>query len=350
MNKIRVLIVDDSFVMRTLLAEILNVDPEIEVVGMARDGETAIKEAKRLKPDAILMDYLLPKIDGAQATEQILKSENHPPAIIMISAFTKEGAEVTLKSLRLGVADFVLKPSGEVSLDIGKVRVEIISKIKIAVHARILKFHRIKEKKVKKIEGNSENVSAIVVIGASTGGPPLIENILEKFPSDFGATILVVQHMPKHFTETFSERINKISPLVVREAQEGETIKTSHAFIAPGNMQMEIEKVKKIKNICLKINLIQELKSCHSCPSIDVTMISLAYARPSKIIGVILTGMGEDGLKGMKAIKAVGGHTIVQDPKTAAVDSMPKAVIEAKLADEVLPPEKIAEKIMELIR
>ncbi|MDA2921773.1 chemotaxis response regulator protein-glutamate methylesterase [Patescibacteria group bacterium AH-259-L07] len=346
-NTIKVLIVDDSFFMRKLLRELLNSDAEIEVVGEAKDGVMAIEEAARLKPDVITMDYNMPKMDGAEATEKILSGSEPLPVVIMLSAYVREEAEEAFKSLRAGAVDFVLKPSGELSLDIDKVKQEIITKIKVAARAHVRK-HKVLKIKARKKKPRKETAAKAVIIGASTGGPPVVEDIIAGMPSNFSAAVLVVQHMPEHFTKTFAERLNKVSKIPVKEAEEGDIIKAGRVFIAPGGYHMKIEKMDTGKVFENVVHLTKELPKHGLRPAIDVLMFSAAHSYVNQTIGVVLTGMGDDGREGMRAIKTVHGHTIVQDPETAVVDFMPKAVIEEGLADEILPPSEIAEKIIEL--
>ncbi|MEK7453108.1 MAG: chemotaxis response regulator protein-glutamate methylesterase [Patescibacteria group bacterium] len=355
-KKIRVLIVDDSFFMRKLLIEILSSSNEIEVIGSAKNGLEAISEAKRLKPDVITMDYQMPNMNGAQATEEILKDSESFPAVIMLSAFTKEEAEETFESLRAGAVDFIVKPSGELSLDINKLKDKIIARIKMAAMAHVKKRKVLDEivqksfiKGKKRDDDIEESSVKIVVIGASTGGPPVIEDIIITFSQNFSAPILIVQHMPEHFTKSFAERLNKVSKIPVKEAEEGDLVRAGQIFIAPGGFHMKVQ--KRDDNKLEKFIHLTKEPAIHGLrPSIDVLMNSVAHNYVNQIIGVILTGMGSDGMEGMRAIKTVYGHTIVQAPETAVIDSMPRAVIDSGLADYILPPEEIMKKIVELSR
>ena len=346
-NKIRVLIVDDSFFMRKLLREILDSDSEIEVIGEAKNGAEAIGEASRLKPDVITMDYKMPKLNGAQATEKILEGPEPLPVIIMLSAYARKEAKETLKILRAGAVDFILKPSGELSLDIDKIKEEIIRKIKIASRAKIQRHKPLRIKEKKSIKERKSAIK-VVIIGASTGGPPVLENIISKLPSSLAAAVLVIQHMPAHFTKIFAERLSEISEIPVKEAEENDIIKIGQVIVARGGFQMKIKEENDGKISKKMIYLTKEPGKYGLCPSIDVSMLSASRVYFNQIVGVILTGMGEDGLEGIKAIKAVHGYVIVQEPVTAVIDSMPKAIIKNGLADEILPPDKIAQRIVEL--
>ena len=351
-RKIRVLIVDDSFFMRKLIRDLLSIDSEIEVVGEAKDGIEAVEEAARLLPDVILMDYSMPQMSGVEATGKILERPDPLPVILMLSAYTTEGADETLESLRAGAVDFISKPSGELSLDIEKVKEEIILKVKKLALVQVRKFEKIKIVKKTKNQKISSNkvIAKVIVIGASTGGPPVLEDILSRMPANLNAILIIVQHMPKRFTETFAKRLDKISPLFVKEAEDGEVLKTGMAYVAPGGTHMKIEKGEKdnASRTDMVVRLTREPLEYGIWPAIDVSMMSAANYYPYEIMGIILTGMGDDGLEGMRAIKAVKGHTIVQDPATAVVGSMPKAVIEEGLADEILSPDEIAKRIIEL--
>lgn len=351
-DKIRVLIVDDSFFMRKLIREILSSDPEIEIIDDAKDGVEAIGKAARLEPDVIIMDYNMPQMNGAEATQKILGKVEKLPVILMLSAYTTEGAEATLECLRAGAVDFIAKPSGELSLDIDKVSEEIITKVKKLAQAQVKKFEKIKsfKKSKKPLVKIEKKGTKIIVIGASTGGPPILEDIFANLPEDLNAVIIVVQHMPKYFTETFAKRLDKVSPLFVKEAERGEVLKAGMAFIAPGGYHTKIEKRKKENDLDFEmvINLTKEPIEYGFWPSIDVSMMSVAQYYPYGIIGILLSGMGGDGVEGLRAIKSVNGHNIVQDPATAVVASMPEAAIREGLEDEILPPEKIAKRIIEL--
>lgn len=346
---IKVLIVDDSFFMRKLLRELLSVDPQIEVVGEAHDGVEAIGEVIRLNPDVITMDYNMPRMNGIETIEHILKDTGRHPAIIMVSATTKEGAEETFACLRAGAVDYILKPSGELSLDIEKIGSEIISKIKVACNATVRKFEPLKEYRGPKTVKNV-NTQKIVAIGASTGGPPIIEDILAGLPGNLDAAVLITQHMPPNFTRSFAERLDRISELVVIEAAGGEEIKNGMGFVAPGGFHMLLIEEKKQGVTKNYIKLTEDPLVNNFRPSVDVMMQSIAKKDcKEKCVGVILTGMGEDGREGIRAIKQAGGYIIAQEPRTAAVGTMPNAVIKAGIADAILTPLNIAKKILDLV-
>ncbi len=346
-QKIKVLLVDDSFFMRGMLREILAQDTEIEVVGEAKDGEEAVELAERLKPDVVTMDFNMPKLNGAEATRRLLQKNGPVPAVLMISAYTKEGADETLQSLRAGAVDFVTKPSGELSLDIEIIADEIVRKIKIASQARVQTFKDIKARKKNK-STHFRAPKTVVVIGASTGGPPLVENILHELPGNLEAAVIVVQHMPKFFTESFARRINEISFLPAHEAVAGEELRAGMVYVAPGNFHISFTSFSKDgQKSALFFSLTPE-KPHTGLSSIDAAMMAIAQHFSGNVIAILLTGMGSDGLNGVATLKKTGAYVIAQDPETAAVESMPNAIIDAKLADVILPPAKIAKKIVEM--
>ncbi len=346
-KKIRVLVADDSFFTRKILREILNSDPSIEIVGEAKDGIEAVEKALMLRPDVVTMDHNMPKVNGVIATRMILETDPSC-AIVMLSAYTRDGAEETMESLRAGAVDFIAKPTSEIAMDLDKVQKDILSKIKAAAHARVIKYKDLNTQPIKtKIKLHGSAPFKIVIIGSSTGGPPILENIFSELPRDLRAGFLVVQHMPKKFTKSLADRLNKSSNLEIKEAEEGDVIKQGLVLIAPGDFHMEIKKVPK--DVAQRaIHLTEDPPVLSLRPSINVTLNSAAKFYEEAVIGIILTGMGEDGKIGMKSIKDAGGHVIAQDPETTVIDSMPKAVIDAGLADEILNPERIVQRIIEL--
>lgn len=343
-NKIHVLVVDDSFFMRKLLREILEADPQIKVVGTAKDGEEAIVKSKELKPDVITMDYNMPDKNGIETIQEIFSfNSKNKPSIVMISAHTTAGSGILLDCLRAGAVDFITKPSGELSMDIDKIKDEILLKVHIASLAKVQIFPS-KSQFLKKEKEESLILSEkVIVIGSSTGGPPLVEDIIELLPSDLSATVIVVQHMPEYFISRFAERLNKIAPLGVFEAKDGDFMTKSKIYIVPADFDFEISENKRIK-------LNKLTSSLGAKPSIDNTMMAIAKMYKEKVVGVILSGMGEDGLLGCREIKKMGGKVIVQDPTTAVIDSMPNSIISAELADEILKPNIIPSYLVNLVK
>ncbi len=353
-KKIKVLVIDDSVFMRQMISDVLAEDPEIEVAGHASNGKDGIEKAKNLLPDVITLDYQMSGLDGIAVLKRIMRE--HPVPVVMISAYTKEGGAVALEALREGAVDYVLKPSGEISLDIKTIKSEIIEKVKIAAQAN-LKALKIEVEKLK-IKEESENLkseilnlkSKVIAIGSSTGGTKGVELILKSLPAGFPVPILIVQHMPEIFTALFANRLNRMAKITVKEGEDGEEVKAGVAYIAPGGWHMIIK--SKIKNQKSKIAVIELTKDAPIYglrPAADALFKSIAKIYGANAIGVILSGIGADGVDGLNAIYKARGRTIAQDKKTSVVFGMPKSAIEAGVVDYVLPIDKIAGKIAELI-
>lgn len=339
-EKVRVLVVDDSAFMRRVICNILNSDPEVEVAGYARDGEEAIKKVKNLRPDVVTLDVEMPRLNGLGALSVIMRE--CPTPVVMISAYTAKGRKETIKALELGAVDFIAKPSGEVSPHLEKLRDEILEKVKVAAKSRVKRLIRaVKEKPSKRLRVKAAGMSKIVVIGASTGGPRAILEILSKLSPNLPACFLIVQHMPEGFTTSFARRLDTKSPLKVMEAQNGSPLRQGIAYVAPGDYHLLVDSSS--------LNIIKGLKLHGVRPAIDFTMESAANKFGENTIGVLLTGMGVDGAAGMKAIKERGGITLAQDEETSLVFGMPKAAISLGCIDEVLPLHKIPERLSMLL-
>jgi len=351
-EKIKVLVVDDSAFMRVVISDMLNASPGIEVVGVARNGIEGVEKAKTLSPDVITMDVEMPKMNGIEAVRRIMIEK--PTPIVMLSGITEKGAGATLEALANGAFDFVTKPSGTLSLDIDKVKEEIIAKIKSA-YAYAGKIRTGTAHGMKRLQGarkeahyyahtrsagsESGRISKkVVVIGSSTGGPKALDEIFSALHDGIPAGILVVQHMPPYFTKSLAERLDKHSPVHVREGREGDVIADGSALVAPGDYHMLVNNGKIHLNKEPPVNAVR--------PSVDVTMLSTARTYGSNTVGVILTGMGKDGAYGMKAIKEMGGKTIACDEETSIIFGMPKEAIKLGCVDKILPLEKIADEIM----
>ncbi len=345
-DKIRVLVVDDSAFTRLAIKEILEKDPEIKVVGTAKDGLEAIEKVKKLKPDVVTLDVQMPRMDGIQALKRIM--EENPVPVVMISALTKEGAKVTLEALKLGAVDFITKPSTVLPFDLSSIEKEIITKVKNAKYSNpnIIRLMHLKKFKNGVVRGKWKNTDKeiCILIGSSTGGPSALENIIPRLPGDLPAPVFVVQHMPKgNFTSQLAERLNSQSELIVKEAENNETVKKGTVYIAPGGYHMLVKEILGKK----KIKLTEDPPVNAVRPSVDVTAVSLVSAYGgSNIIGVILTGMGNDGAHGLRLIREKGGKTIACSEDTCVVFGMPKAAIELGAVDVVKPLYEIAEGIV----
>jgi two-component system chemotaxis response regulator CheB len=352
-NKIRVLVVDDSALMRLIISDILNSDEEIEVVATARDGEDGIKKITGLRPDVVTLDIEMPRLDGLHALGYIMSEI--PTPVIMVSAYTQKGSEATFRALEYGAVDFVSKPSGPISGDIRAVGDELIAKIKVAASVDLNNLEFMQSKKfsenyIKLKPRKNVHRVGVVAIGASTGGPRALEKILPQLDPDIPAGLLVVQHMPKGFTETFAARLDRESKIDIREAKAGDKIEQGKALIAPGDYHMSITIETTGNNMAGGvISLNQDPPVYGLRPTVDAMMLSAAEVYEDKTVGVILTGMGSDGAKGMKAIKENKGRTIAQDKATCVVYGMPKAAVEAGIVDKVVPLDKMAEEIMKMV-
>ncbi len=342
---IRVIVVDDSAFMRKSISMMLEQDPQIKVVATARDGAEAIEKIKIFKPDIVTLDVEMPRMDGLTALKIIMKE--CPVPVLMVSSLTVEGAEATLEALKLGAVDFIPKQLSYVSLDIIKIKDELIQKVKSIVNSKYIQrriFRRDVEisngTKVKKVRKNFE----VVAIGVSTGGPIALQEVLPKIPNDFPAGIVIAQHMPPNFTKLLAERLNAISKIEVREAQNGDVVKPGLALIAQGgkNLVFENSYNGKVVKITDKPNTLYK-------PSVDVMMESVSEVFGDKVLGVIMTGMGKDGFEGLKKVKAKGGYIIAQSEETCVVYGMPKAVVDAGLADSIVPLDKIGDVISEIV-
>lgn len=345
-RKIRVLIVDDSALVRKLLRDVINADPEMEVAGVAANGIEAIRAVSELQPDVVTMDIHMPEMDGLAALEYIMRK--NPLPVVMLSALAQRGAAATLRALELGAVDFIAKPSHYPSA-VKEVREEVVLKIKTAFHARghIRKGYPKHEGKRKIAQvGKAPNEEKLVVIGASAGGPRALSEIMPMFPREMLAAMVIVQHMPGVFTRSFAARLNSISELPVKEAEDGEVIKPGMVLVAPGDKELIVSPDREGLG---RVELMDSANRSGATPRIDTTMITAAETYGPQTIGVIMTGMGSDGARGMERIKKSKGSTIAQDEASCLVFGMPKVAIERGYVDWVVSLEKIPEKIMELL-
>jgi two-component system, chemotaxis family, protein-glutamate methylesterase/glutaminase len=361
-KKTRVLIVDDSAFMRKVLQGIIASDPQLEVCGEARDGRDAVTQTETLKPDVISMDINMPHVDGLQATEIIMSSNPRP--ILIVSSESREGADVTLKALELGAIDFIPKPSGGIDLDMNSVKEELCRKLKMAAKVRVVRTatrsklqHEVASSspRVEPASKNGDNglqevraaVNAaaksagkfpFIVLASSTGGPATLMKFIPYFPKDFPGAVLLVQHMPGNFTAQFSSQLAEVSRIKVKEAEAGEIIVPGHLYVCPGSHHLRVSPTGRI-------SLDDGPRVSGYRPCADLALESAAeYAGPMTI-GVILTGMGNDGAKGAQAVHSVGGHVIAQDESTAVIFGMPQEAIKTGAVEQVLPIEAIYQGI-----
>lgn len=334
---IKVLVVDDSALMRKIFSDILNSDPEIEVIATAIDGEAALEKTKRLQPDVVTMDIEMPEMDGITALKKIMME--HPVPVLMISAFTEKGSQQTLDAMEAGAVDFILKPSG----DMDKIKDEIIAKIKIAAMAHVHKFKKIKTKKQSFLSTRKK----IIVIGSSTGGPQTLEALLTQLPGNIPAPILIVQHMPPVFTKSLADRLDNLCEIEVREAKQGDELQDGVALLAPGGYHMVL--TSDTKGFEGTITLNQEPAELGVRPNIDRLFKSVAKIFRENVVGVILTGMGSDGTEGAKAIKKENGTIVAEAEESCIIFGMPKSVINADLADEVVTIGRMPVALLQLL-
>ncbi|MCC7576951.1 MAG: chemotaxis response regulator protein-glutamate methylesterase [Methanomethylovorans sp.] len=362
---IRVLVVDDSALMRKIISDILNSDPDIEVIDTARNGQIAVEKVEKLRPDVVTLDHEMPVLDGLGALGYIMSE--CPTPVIMLSAADERGAELTLNAFEYGAVDFIQKPSGNVSRDIEQIAEEIRAKVKAAAKAQLKNLHFMEEhvKSSEKGKAYSEKTlptsntskaiprrimtKKILAIGSSTGGPRALEKVIPKLPRDLKAAVLVVQHMPAGFTASLAQRLNAQSELEVREAKDGDMVREGVVLIAPGDYHMEVvQKIVDGKTVEV-IALNKEPRELGVRPCVNALFRTLAPIYGSNILSVILTGMGMDGAEGVERIKNAGGKAIAEDERSCVVYGMPKAIVDRGLADRVVPLEMIATAIQQLI-
>lgn len=338
--KTRILIVDDSSFMRMAIRSILSKDPTIDIVGIAADGMEGVEKAVALKPDLITMDVEMPRMDGITALRQIMAKA--PTKVIMVSTLTNEGARSTFEALDAGAIDYIPKNVTDSSEAQNIFREELIRKVKEAVRSRFGRSVAPPSSRPvitaaprsisNKLAGKKINY---VGIGASTGGPVALQEVLSRIPVNFPYGIIVGIHMPKAFTGPYAERLNAKCSMTIREAVDGDVLKPGLALIAPGGMHTTL--ARRGSTIVVKTVPTSNYPQYVYVPSVDLMLSSMAEATNGSMLGVILTGMGNDGFKGMKQLKGMGGVTIVQDEATSTIYGMPKACVEGGVADEVLP-------------
>lgn len=375
MMKIRVLVVDDSAFMRKVITDMIQQQPNIEVLDTAKNGAEAIEKIKLLKPDVVTLDIEMPIMDGLTALEKIMDTE--PLPVIMLSSLTKEGADATIRSLELGAVDFITKPSSVFKINTEDVKNELISKIvmasKISMKTkssrRMTDYKKDKEEvttraafsnqpkpfksteppltdnQIKRAFGGNR-IDKIVAIGTSTGGPRALQSVIPRIPGNINASFIVVQHMPPGFTKSLAERMNTLSELNVKEAENGDILKQGWVYIAPGDQHLKLRRSGSDWAIQLTQD---ELVSGHR-PSVDAMMYSIADQKVPNVVGVIMTGMGADGAKGLVRVKNENkGYVIAQDEESCVVFGMPKSTIQLGCVDKVVTLNDIANEIVKAV-
>ncbi|HLZ12206.1 MAG TPA: chemotaxis response regulator protein-glutamate methylesterase [Candidatus Acidoferrum sp.] len=339
-ERVRVLVVDDSALMRKLIPIILSRDPGIEVVGTAMDGAFALKKIEELQPDVVTLDLEMPRMDGMETLRLIMRRA--PLPVILFSTHSKEGAYSTFKALALGAIDFVAKPKDAAAGNLDAIAGQLIEKVKVAKRAggRRLQVPPVEEKpqSSKKSNRNPHPPNRVIAIGISTGGPNALQFVLSQIPAEFTGTIVVVQHMPEGFTEMFAKRLDECCELEVQEARSGDLLLAGRVLICPGNRHMMVRRMPRGDMAVLS-------DSPHvngHRPSADVLFHSVAQEFGPSAVGIIMTGMGEDGAEGLGAIKNSGGMTIAQSEDTCVVGGMPRAAISKGFASKVIPLDALA--------
>lgn len=341
---IKVLIVDDSAFMRKVLSDLFAADPEFTVLEPARNGKDAIDKIKRFKPDVVTLDVEMPIMDGLSALETIMR--DHPTPVVMLSSLTREGADATIQALEKGAVDFIAKTAGPIS-SIEHIRVEILAKCRAAARANVKQLTKFQPPRISTPEPAPITFTIpmderIVAIGTSTGGPRALQEVLTKLPGNLPCGVVIVQHMPPGFTKSLSDRLNSLCALTIKEAEPGDVIRPGLVLITPGDYHMTLER-SSAKTV---VNLNQDPPIGGHRPSVDPMLESVAKIYGHRALGVILTGMGHDGSKGMKAIKSHHGFTIAEDQSTTVVFGMPKSAIELGVIDKVVPLPGIAAEIV----
>ena len=328
---IRVLVVDDSALMRKLIPQMLQHDNSIEVVGTAMDGSFALKKIEELKPNVVTLDLEMPGMNGIDALKEIMRRE--PVPVIVFSSHSTEGASVTMKALGLGAFDFLAKPK-DATAHLAESAKELIAKVKAAAECKLKPRLRAADlpRREKLPTPVVSNPTRVVAIGVSTGGPQAMEYLLSTLPADFPGTIVVVQHMPEGFTDMFARRLDELSPLRVKEAQSGDLLQPGRVLICPGSRHMKVKRLPLGDVVVLN----DEPRVNGHRPSADVLLRSVGEEFKGLAVGVLMTGMGDDGAEGLGAIKREGGTTIAQSEDSCVVYGMPKAAIERGYAVRVI--------------
>jgi two-component system chemotaxis response regulator CheB len=336
---VRLLIVDDSLVTRNLLERLAASDPGITVVGKAENGAQGLEQARRLRPDVITLDIEMPVMNGLDALRAIMKE--CPTRVLMLSSLTTAGAQATLEALALGAVDFIAKP-GTGPLELQRLRDTLVARIRAVAGAPRRPPPPPPPAPLPARRRSGQRRRDVILIGTSTGGPAALQTLIPALPGDLPVGVLVVQHMPAGFTAQLAQRLNRLSAVTVREAVDGDRIEPGTVLIAPGHSHL-------LARDMTHVALAQEPADLPHRPAVDVLLLSAAPVFRQGALGVILTGMGSDGRAGMAAVKAHGGGVMAQDQASCVVYGMPKAVIDAGLADQVCPLEQLAAAVVQAV-
>ncbi len=347
-RKIRVLIVDDSALIRQMMTEILSQDPQIEVVGTAQDPFMARDKIKQLNPDVLTLDVEMPKMDGVTFLRNLMKLR--PMPVVMVSTLTQKGSDITLDALELGAVDFVSKPTVDIAHSLGDYAEEIIAKVKMASVAHVRELKPVSERLSADAilpanrGGHFKTTDKLIALGASTGGTEAIREVLEIMPADSPA-IVISQHIPEAFSKPFSERMNRCSAMTVSEAEDGEQILPGHVYIAPGDSHLLVIR----DGARFRVKLSDGPPVNRHRPSVDVMFRSVAQNIGPNAVSVLLTGMGKDGAEGMREMREAGAYTLVQDEATSVVWGMPGEAVALGAADEQVALPSMAARIQKAL-
>jgi two-component system chemotaxis response regulator CheB len=334
-DRIRVLVVDDSAFVRKAIERMLSATDDIEVVGVAADGEEGLARARELRPDVVTLDIRMPRLGGLETLERLMAEQ--PVPVLLMSTLTQEGAEVTLRGLELGALDFVDKSSVQ-PMSMLSLADELVAKIRALGGARLRPRPRPERPSTSAPSAPAE----CVVIAASTGGPAALQTVVGGLPAGFAAAVLVVQHIPRGFTRSLAERLDARSSLPVREARDGEVVEPGQVLVAPAGIHSKL--VRRRGRVELALD--EEPRGALHRPSADIVMASTAAVFGPAAVGVVLTGMGSDGTEGLRAIRDKGGLTLAESEETSVIYGMPKAAIEAGVVQRVVPIERMAGEIL----
>jgi two-component system chemotaxis response regulator CheB len=339
-NKIRVLVVDDSTFVRQALTRMLSADPGIEVVGTAQDGAEGLEKAEQLRPDVVTLDVQMPRMGGLECLRRLM--DENPLPVLLLSSHTRQGAQVTLRGLELGALDFVDKSSVHGSMNLLGLADELKQKVKALAGTRVARLPDVPVAPAREAPPRPRVRAEAVAIGTSTGGPSALQTIIPSLPKDLPSAILVVQHMPLGFTRSLAERLDARSPLRVREAEEGDAVVAGQVLIAPAGRHLKLRK----RGGSVRVTLDEEPRGSLHRPSVDVLMASVARAYGARALGIVLTGMGADGVEGLRAIRGAGGHTLAESEETCIIYGMPKAAVEAGVVERSVPLARVADEIL----
>lgn len=350
LSKIRAVVIDDSAFMRKSISIMLESDSDIEVVGTARDGLEGFNLVKSINPDIVTLDIEMPRMDGLTALKKIMAE--CPTSVIMVSSLTTEGADATIKALELGAVDFIPKELSYVSINIIKIKDELVRKIKEIVRQKAVQMRL---KRIQSLSGEPKTIVRpaefnklpkliykAIGIGVSTGGPMSLQKVIPRLSKRINCPIFIVQHMPPKFTKSLADRLNSMSDIEVKEAEHNEPVRNGVVYLAPGGYHLTVRKSAAAGTV---IEVSENPSDTLHRPSVDVTLSSVVKHYGKNTLGVIMTGMGKDGTEAIKELKNVGGYAIAQDEQSCVVYGMPKSIADAGLADMSVPLENIAEVI-----